>query len=103
MPKFTFICDHNDEDGPGPKLTFDTERVTLDDVLFDFQDFLKGCGYVFDGEVSIVNMREIYDEVNAELAAVAEREREARIYESPDHGKTVFSRPFGRTEKEQIR
>ncbi len=53
MPRFTFTCDHNDDMGPGPVLTFETERIFLDDVLMDFQDFLKGCGFVFDGELQI--------------------------------------------------
>jgi hypothetical protein len=48
MPKFTFICDHNDNIGDGPVITYETERLFIDDVLFDFQDFLKGCGFVFD-------------------------------------------------------
>jgi hypothetical protein len=53
MPRFTFTCDHNDDMGPGPVLTFETERLFLDDVIMDFQDFLKGCGFVFDGELQI--------------------------------------------------
>jgi hypothetical protein len=107
MPKFTFICDHNDSLGPGPKLTYESERVFIDDVLFDLQDFLKGCGFVFDGELTIVPTDEIYgkevDEINTELEQASQQERESRIFESPDHGQTVFSRPFGTTEKEQIR
>jgi hypothetical protein len=54
MPKFTFICDHNDNIGDGPVITYETERLFIDDVLFDFQDFLKGCGFVFDGTVQVV-------------------------------------------------
>ena len=53
MPRFTFTCDHNDEMGPGPVLTLETERLFLDDVIADFQDFLKGCGFIFDGELQI--------------------------------------------------
>ena len=54
MPKFTFICDHNDDIGDGPVITYETERLFIEDVLSDFQDFLKGCGFVFDGDVQIV-------------------------------------------------
>lgn len=53
MPKFTFICDHNDSIGSGPVITYETERLFIDDVLFDFQDFLKGCGFVFDGTIQV--------------------------------------------------
>lgn len=28
--------------------------VTLDEVLTDFELYLKGCGFVYDGELSIV-------------------------------------------------
>ena len=55
MPKFKFICDHNDNLGDGPVLTYETERIGLDEVLFDFTDFLRGCGFVFNGDVQIVD------------------------------------------------
>mgnify|MGYP003348766151 CR=1 FL=1 len=46
---------HNDPLGDGPVVTFETERLHIDDVLFDFTDFLRGAGFVFDGDVQIVN------------------------------------------------
>jgi hypothetical protein len=70
MPKFTFICDHNDKLGAGPVVTYETERLHIDDVLFDFTDFLRGCGFVFDGDAQIVTEGEMFkseddfDEVN---------------------------------------
>ena len=33
--------------------TIESEDVNLDEMLMAFEDFLKGCGYVFDGHVTI--------------------------------------------------
>jgi hypothetical protein len=55
MPKFTFICDHNSELGPGPKIEFTTEKEYLPEVLEDFEMFLRGCGFFFDGMLDFVD------------------------------------------------
>lgn len=54
-PKFKFLKT-KDEDN-----RFDTSNVlvtsdaeTLEDILTDFEDFLRGCGYVFDGHLDII-------------------------------------------------
>ena len=54
MPKFKLICDHSCD--------LDTHIVTheftadyLPEVLLNIDMFLKGAGYVYDGEVDIVN------------------------------------------------
>lgn len=53
MPKFTLICDHSCD--------LDTHVVThqfnadyLQDVLLNLDMFLKGSGFVYDGEVDVV-------------------------------------------------
>lgn len=53
MPRFTLICDHSN--------ALDTHVVThefnaalLGDVLENFQMFLKGAGYCFDGTLDII-------------------------------------------------
>ena len=73
MPKFTFICDHNDNLGKGPVIKYETEHIHIDDVLFDFTDFLRGCGFVFSGNVDIVE--EHVDEVNFDREAEESRVR----------------------------
>jgi len=35
-----------------------SDEVTLSEVLEQFEYFLKGCSYVFDGQVDIVNEEE---------------------------------------------
>ena len=53
MPKFTLICDHsNNLDTHVVKHEFTSEHIY--DVLDNFQMFLKGAGYVFDGDIDIV-------------------------------------------------
>ena len=51
MSKFTFICEADD----GAVFTSTQERDDLDIVLEDFQNFLRGCGYYFDGNVAIIS------------------------------------------------
>ena len=48
--KFTLICEH---DG-GPKITYEFKNIMLADTLDNLQNFLKGCGFVFDGILEIV-------------------------------------------------
>lgn len=51
MSKFTFIC----EDDDGAVFTASQTRDDLDIVLEDFQNFLRGCGYQFYGNIAIVD------------------------------------------------
>lgn len=110
MPKFTFVCDHNDELGSGPKVTLETERLFLDDVLFDIQDFLKGAGFVFDGELCIVSTGELYGREVEQTADESEccggcgGCEGPKVFESPDKGQTVYARPHGESwPREQVR
>lgn len=50
--KYTFICE-DDEDGA--VFTATQERDDLDIVLEDFQNFLRGCGHQFYGNIAIVD------------------------------------------------
>ena len=56
MSKFTFIC----EDDPMPfadaiitKKTFEFNADHLDSVIGEFETFLRGCGFHFDGYLEI--------------------------------------------------
>lgn len=58
MSKFTFIC----EEEPMPfadyivtKKTFEFNADHLDSVIDEFESFLKGCGFSFDGHLTLVN------------------------------------------------
>ena len=58
MPKFTFICEHETPFKPGvsvAKITYESNREVLDEVIEDFQDFIRGCGYYFDGSLQVVD------------------------------------------------
>ena len=50
MSKFTFISQYDKALG-SPKSTMEFEAVSLDDVLGYFEDFLRGAGYHFDGQL----------------------------------------------------
>jgi hypothetical protein len=56
MSKFTFIC----EEEPMPfvasvvtKRTVEVRADSLDDILIEFENFLRGCGFHFEGNVII--------------------------------------------------
>lgn len=62
MTKFTLICDQScDLDTHIINHTF--TGGTLDDVLPNIEEFLRGCGYYFDGYLTIAEIPTI-EEVN---------------------------------------
>lgn len=42
----------------GTKVELETQEVTLPAILEEFENFLRGCGFSFDGNIEVV-----YDEV----------------------------------------
>jgi len=73
---------------------FDSEY--LYDVVERFEEFLRGCGYYFEGRLDIVNECEA-EETNA-YDTFSEPSNN-QIFESPDKGKTVFVRTSGSSDK----
>lgn len=57
MPKFTFICEHRDFNtyDLDSKNILETNKESLYDVIEEFERFLKGAGFVFDGQLDIVS------------------------------------------------
>ena len=61
MSKFTFVCQDVPPIFPTlhssvlTKRTVEFESDTLDSVIQEFEMFLRGCGYYFDGNLEIVN------------------------------------------------
>lgn len=49
--KFTFIAEHDS----GEKITYESEKEFLHDVVSDFELFLRGCGFYFDGVLDFVD------------------------------------------------
>lgn len=103
MPKFTFTYEHDDsaepilvrtiyriaETGDQISTSYETLCLSISDILLDVQNFLKGCG--FNETPTITTTGEVRDQVHE------------KIYESPDKGKTVYSRSFGETKRERIK
>jgi len=46
----TFVCKINNT-----VITYETESVALETILDGFKDFLKGAGFVVNGELQFVN------------------------------------------------
>jgi hypothetical protein len=61
MSKFMFIkkdtADLATETNHTVSMQFD--EIYLDSVISNFQDFLKGCGFVFSGELQIVEKEKV--------------------------------------------
>lgn len=60
--KMTFTCEHYGWDDftgkqkePISKITFETKSDALSDIVTDFESFLRGCGFSFDGVLDIVD------------------------------------------------
>jgi len=51
MPEFTLICKYDNID----VTTKNFEEVELHHVLNNIELFLRGCGYIFDGNLDIVD------------------------------------------------
>lgn len=58
MSKFTFIREESTYYN-NAKSTAEFSAVTLEDVIQEFEQFLRGSGFVFDGRLDIV--QEYYD------------------------------------------
>lgn len=56
MPSFKFVCEHRNpwDETLDIRNTTECEYEQLSDVIGAFQDFLRGCGYVFDGTLDII-------------------------------------------------
>jgi hypothetical protein len=50
MPKFKFECQHE----TGEKINYESDKIFIFDILEDFQNFLKGSGFVFSGVIDLV-------------------------------------------------
>ena len=57
MSKFTFVYELNDiySSEVTNKVTLETNATTLHEVLAEFENFLKGAGYSFEGVLDFVN------------------------------------------------
>jgi hypothetical protein len=60
MAKYTLICEH-DEIGGSLKHVTEFRSNFLPDVLENFELFLRGCGFYFDGNVDIVSNENEYN------------------------------------------
>jgi hypothetical protein len=50
----TLTCSHTYPGQPHSTVTVTTDAVTLPEVLSQFEDFLRGCGFHFEGSLELV-------------------------------------------------
>jgi len=55
MNTHTFTWQHVAEDGRITRVVYTSSADTLTEILADFESYLRGCGYVFDGTVEILS------------------------------------------------
>lgn len=75
---------------------FDSEY--LYDIIERTEEFLRGCGFYFYGQLDIVDDSRD-DAQNVKLGDSFTVSFNSPIYESPDGGKTVYTRQAGTTER----
>ena len=49
----TFIAEETDPNGASTKITYETNQVSLKEILFDFKHFLLACSFVIDGDLVV--------------------------------------------------
>ena len=62
MSKFTFVCQEEEipfVDTVSSKRTVEFSAETLEDVVSEFENFLRGCGFYFDGHLRIDDREEL--------------------------------------------
>ena len=62
MSKFTFVCQEEAmpfADVVSSKRTVEFSADTLNQIMDEFQNFLRGCGFYFDGQLDFVSDEEI--------------------------------------------
>lgn len=59
MPKFTLIAEHLDDNGGiESRVIHEFDRDYLPEVVMMMQEFLRGVGFYFDGELQIFDENE---------------------------------------------
>lgn len=57
--RYTFIQQYEaDYSSKAMKVTLETDSELVSEVISDFEQFLRGCGYCFKGRLEIVNEEE---------------------------------------------
>ena len=49
----TFISEEMDTKGASTKITYETNQVSLKEILFDFKHFLLACSFVVNGDLVV--------------------------------------------------
>jgi len=88
MSKFTFTHTLDDL-----KITHEFEAIQINKVVENFEDFLRGCGYVFDGNLEIVEQEkfpleeyETFSTMNLNLDGIEGAVGSDYIYVTPPGG-----------------
>ena len=59
MSKFTFICEEEPmpfADAVSSKRTVEFKAESISDIVNEFEMFLKGCGFNFEGRLYLVSL-----------------------------------------------
>lgn len=69
MPKFKFECEHRNawDETLDSKVTMEFDKEFLPDVLEQFEQFLRGCGYYFDGRLELVEDEPVEQEFDQDV------------------------------------
>ena len=76
MSKFTFVCQEESMpfmSGTEAKRTVEFRAEGLSDILQEFESFLRGAGFHFDGQLDIVNDEEWVENTEDEVEQSKQR------------------------------
>jgi hypothetical protein len=58
--RFTFTAEDEYEDGDYQRVTKEFQAETWHEALAMFEEFLRGCGYVFEGQLDLVQEEKVH-------------------------------------------
>ena len=74
MSKFTFIREESDYYN-NSKSTTEFSAIALDNIIQEFEMFLRGCGFVLDGHLDIVqDYYDNYTDINKDINLMVNEE-----------------------------
>ncbi len=78
MTKLTLTSETTNVDGSKTTVTVSTDAAGLHQILQEFECFLRGCGFYFDGSIDIVfDEPEVPDTLDPVVRSFGEREEGA--------------------------
>lgn len=90
--KMKFICEHMGQSSTGyfdkvtQRLEYETHNESLHEILEDFEYFLRGSGFHFEGQLTIQNDDDLIDSYDTIYRSLSESSKEYDDESDKDYG-----------------